>query len=162
MTHEIPTAWRTYEEVAVYLLNRFAAALGLEEVQGSQVVRGRSTGTTWRIEGKGVQSEGWGFLVVECRRYTTQKLKQESVAALTYRIQDTGAVGGILVTPIGLQEGAAKVAAAGKIIPVVLNADSTTTDHVLQFLNRTMIGASAKDGARASNGAEAVVIRGGR
>jgi restriction endonuclease len=157
MIHEQPTAWRTYEEVAVHLLDRFAAEFGLEEVQGVQSVPGRQSGTSWRLEGKGVHVGGQGFVIVECRRHTTEKLKQENVAGLAWRIQDTGAEGGILVTPIGLQEGAAKVAAAGKIIPVLLDAASTTTDYFLKFLNSTMIGASARDGARASDSAEVVV-----
>jgi len=157
MLNEQPSSWRTYEEVAVYLLDLFAAEFGLEEVQGTQSVPGHRSGTSWRLDGKGVLLGGQGFVIVECRRHTTEKLKQESVAAVAYRIQDTGAEGGILVSPIGLQEGAAKVAAAEKVVPVVMDAASTTEDYVVRFLKRTMFGASARDGAKASDSAEAVV-----
>jgi hypothetical protein len=44
MSHEKPTAWRTYEEVAVHLLDRLAAEFGLEEVQGRPVGAGASIG----------------------------------------------------------------------------------------------------------------------
>ena len=71
------------------------------------------------------------FVVVECRRYTTSRIKQEAVAALAWRIQDTGAVGALLVSPLGLQEGARKVAAAANVVAVVLNADATPQQFVL-------------------------------
>lgn len=76
---------------------------------------------------------GEGFIIIECRMYTTSKLKQEDVGALAYRIIDTGAAGGIVVSPLGLQEGAAKVAAAENIQTVYMDEDSTTTDYFLRF-----------------------------
>jgi hypothetical protein len=47
---------------------------------------------------------------------------------LAYRIIDTGADGGILVSPLGLQEGAERVAAAENIISVRLNEDCNRYD----------------------------------
>jgi hypothetical protein len=132
--------WRSYEEVAAYLLNEFASEFGLERVEGKQGIVGQRSGTTWEIEAKGFRQGDSGFVIVECRRYTNSKQNQEKVGGLAYRIIDTGAVGGIIVSPLGLQEGAERVAAAENIVNVQLNADSTQHEYVLRFLNKVMIG----------------------
>ncbi|MCA9372447.1 hypothetical protein KC726_06220, partial [Candidatus Woesebacteria bacterium] len=59
---------------------------------------------------------------------------------------DTGANGGIVITPMGLQEGAERVAKAENIQQVILHPESSTTDYVLKFLNKTMVGASFNSG----------------
>jgi hypothetical protein len=63
---------------------------------------------------------------------------------LAYSIIDTGALGGIIVSPFGLQEGADKVAAAEKIISVRLNADSTPTEFAFQFLKKLCLSIRGK------------------
>lgn len=133
--------WQSYEEVARYLLNRFAEAFDLGHVEDKQIVPGLS-GTDWEIDAKGVVEGGEGFLLVECKRYTTSKIDQETMGGLAFRIEDTAAEGGIFVTPIGYQEGAGKVAAYRDIKTVVLSANSTTTDYVLRFLNKVFVGVS--------------------
>lgn len=130
----------TYEEVATYLLNEFASQFGLTAVEGKQKVVGQRSGTTWEIDAKGIRAANDGFVIVECRRHTQSGQKQEQVAAVAYRIQDTGAKGGIIVTPIGLQEGGKKIAAAEGIVEVKMTPDSTTRQYMLQFLNKVMIG----------------------
>jgi hypothetical protein len=132
--------WRSYEEVATYLLNEFATEFGLERVEGKQGIVGQRSGTTWEIEAKGLREGDSGFVIVECRRYTNSKENQEKVGGLAYRIIDTGAVGGIIVSPLGLQEGAERVAAAENIVSVQLSANSTQHEYVLRFLNKVMIG----------------------
>jgi hypothetical protein len=132
--------WASYEEVAAYLLNQFASEFGLERVEGKQDVVGQRTGATWDIDAKGFRHGGSGFVIVECRRYTTSKQNQEKVGGLAYRIIDTGAEGGIIVSPLGLQEGAERVAAAENIVSVQLNEKSTQHEYVLRFLNKIMIG----------------------
>jgi hypothetical protein len=134
--------FQTYEQVAAFLLNGFAEHFGLKRVEGKQDMPGLMSGTTWEIDGKGVKAGGEAFIVVECRRYTASRLNQEALAALAYRIRDTGAIGGIIVTPLGIQEGAAKVAGGEGIVSVQLDPSSTTSDYVLRFLNKVMIGAS--------------------
>jgi hypothetical protein len=126
-------AWRTYEEVAQHLLNEFAVQFGLGHVEGKQIVPGES-GAGWEIDAKGVAVNGEGFVIIECRRHTTSKLAQESVAGLAYRITDTGASGGILVAPLDLQSGAKKVAGHSNIQHVILDPSSTTKEYVLCFL----------------------------
>jgi Restriction endonuclease len=136
--------WRTYEEVATYLLNQMAAEFGLEKVVANQSVRGLRSGTKWTIEGKGLADGGDKFVIVECRRYPSSKLDQESVGGLAYRISDAGASGGIIVTPVGLQEGAARVAAAENITTVILDENSSSTDYIIKFLNKIKVGVSGQ------------------
>ena len=149
--------WETYEEVAVHLLNQIASELGLERVEGKQDVYGSRSLTRWEIDGKGVEVGGEGFVIIECRRYTTSKQNQEKVAALAYRIIDAGASRGILVSPLGFQEGAKKVAAAEGIVEVLMDENSTHTDYVLQFLNKIFAGVSLA--AKATMTATATVVR---
>jgi hypothetical protein len=134
--------WKTYEEVAAYLLNQFAAEFGLSRVEGKQTVEGRRSGTQWEIDAKGVREGNQGFIIVECRRYTTSKQNQEKIGSLAYRIIDAGAEGGIVVSPFGFQEGARKIAEAENIVEVRLAPNSTPQDFTMQFLNKVMIGIS--------------------
>ena len=132
--------FESYEQVAQYLLDHFAEAFGLDHVEGKQTVLGQRSGTTWEIDAKGVRIGNDGFLIVECRRHTKSGLKQEELAAVAYRINDTGAKGGIVVSPLELQEGAKRVAAAENIVEVKLNADATKHQYILSFLNKVMVG----------------------
>jgi hypothetical protein len=145
MTAEEPTTWETYEDVARYLLEKMGdtLGLGLETVEGKQKLVGKS-GMKWAIDGKGVKTDGEAIVVIECRRYTTSKLKPEAMGGLAYRIGDVGAAGGIVVTPIGVQPGGEKIAKHEGIEIIHLDADSTTTDYVLRFLDKVFIGASVK------------------
>ena len=133
--------WKSYEEVAQDLLNQFAEHFKLGRVEGKQIVPGKS-GTEWEIDAKGVKSDGEGFLIVKCRRYTRSRLNQESMAALAFRIQDTGAQGGIVVSPLEFQSGAKKVAAASNVQHVTLDPRSTTSDYMMRFLDQIFVGRS--------------------
>ena len=132
-------SWKTYEEVATYLLRNIAAELGLERVEGKQSLHGNRSRTDWEIDAKGVRSGNEGFVIIECRRYATAQ-NQEKVGGLAYRIIDTGASGGIVVSPIGLQSGAEKVAASEGIVHIHLDKDSTPQQFYLQFLNKMFVG----------------------
>jgi hypothetical protein len=137
------TAWQTYEEVATYLLNSSAKEFGLKFVEGKQKIQGAS-GALWEIDAKGVREDNDAIVIVECRRHTTSPLKQEDVGGLAFRITDIRAEAGIFVSPLGIQEGAAKVAAATNIISVKLNANSTPTEFVFQFLDKLRLGITGK------------------
>jgi hypothetical protein len=133
--------WRTYEEVAQHLLSQFGEHFELKDIEGKQKVKGIRSGTDWEIDAKGRKADtNEMFVIVECRRHTSFGQKQEHLAGLAYRIIDTGASGGIVVSPLPLQEGAKKVSQAEGIVEVTLNKDCSTTDYVMQFLNRVMIG----------------------
>lgn len=145
-----PQQWRTYEEVATKILDRIRDALGLSAVEGKQSLPGLS-GTEWELDAKGIKQESDAFVIVECRRQTTSRIKQEEVAALAFRIQDTGAAGGFVVSPLGFQEGAQKVARSANIHSVLLNASATPQEFVLSFLGNlflslTGVKASAEAG----------------
>ncbi|SDY47309.1 restriction endonuclease [Nitrosomonas sp. Nm58] len=133
--------WQTYEEVAAYLLNQLSEHFGVGRFEGKQIVAGKS-GTEWEIDAKGCAEGGGRVIVVECKRHTKSGISQAITGSLAWTIQDVGADGGILVSPLGLQEGAKKVAAKANIVEVVLNQDSTTTDYMLSFLNQIHIGIS--------------------
>jgi hypothetical protein len=134
-------AWQSYEEVALYLLNQFAEHFQLGKVEGKQIIPGES-GAEWEIDAKGIKCDGEGFIIVECRRHTRSRLNQESMAGLAFRIQDTGAQGGIVVSPLDLQSGAKKVAAYSHVQHVTLDPRSTTSDYMMSFLNQIFLGIS--------------------
>jgi hypothetical protein len=117
-------AWADYEDVARYVLQRIGKRFGLADVQGKQLVVGRRTGTAWEIDAKGVRDGDGAIILVECRRHGS-RIHQEAVAAIAFRIQDTGAAGGIIVSPLPLQKGAKKVASATGIQHVKLRPEST-------------------------------------
>lgn len=134
-----PKKWASYEEVAAHLLDKFASHFGLGRVEGKQVVAGDS-GTEWEIDAKGCSDGDESFVIVECKRHTKTGISQAITGGLAWSIQDTGASGGILVSPLGLQAGAEKVAKKAGIIEATLNEKATTTEYVLQFLNQVCIG----------------------
>lgn len=120
-------------------MEQFADHFGLGHVEGKQLVPGAS-GTNWVIDAKGVKSDGGGIVLVECRRHTTSKLSQEQLGGVAFRIIDTGAQGGITVSPLDLQKGAKLVAAHANIVHVMLDPKSTTTEYVMKFLDKFFVG----------------------
>jgi len=140
---EVPAtpSWRTYEEVAVYLIRKMADELGLSSVDASQLMAGRAT--SWQLDAKGMCEDDDGFVLIEIR-HRSRKINQESAAAIAYRVKDTGARSGIVVSPFGFQSGAQKIAAAENIISMELDADSTVNQFVLRFLGRVMVGISGQ------------------
>jgi hypothetical protein len=134
--------WERYERVTAYLLDQFKEHFGLDSVEGKQAVSGSLSGTSWEIDAKGIRGGDEGFIIIECRRHTTSKQKQENLAALAYRILDTGAKGAIIVSPLGPQAGAQKIAEATNIISVRLAPESTIADFLMGFLNQVMLGVS--------------------
>jgi len=134
------TKWESYEQIAQFLLDQMAEQFDLSRVEGKQKVEGKRSGTTYEIDGKGIAKNGEGFVILECRQYTTSRQKQEDMAALAYRILDTGAKGGIIVSPLGVQEGARKIAEAENVVSVRLGENSTTKNYLLGFLNKIFVG----------------------
>jgi hypothetical protein len=130
-------AWQSYEEVATYLLKRFGKEFGLKFVEGKQKIQGSDT--TWEIDAKGIPEDGEGFIIVECRN-CKRKQNQKDAGALAFCIANTGAKGGIFVSRMGLQKGAAKIAKARNILSFKLRADSTPEEFAFQFLNKLCLG----------------------
>jgi hypothetical protein len=131
--------WEKYEIVAEFLLQRFKEEFGLSLVEGKQSIGLTSSGTSWEIDCRGVRVDDGGVVIIECRRYTTSKLSQEQIGGLAFRIIDTGASGGIVVSPLGLQAGAEKVAKANNIINVSLNAEANFSEFIMSFIDKIMV-----------------------
>jgi hypothetical protein len=132
-------SWRTYEEVAQDLLNQFAEHLGLEKVQGKQKILGQLSGRQIEIDGRGVKEGNTGFVILECKQYKG-RVDAGQAEGLAFRIMDAGAAGGIVVSPMGLQEGAAKIAASQSIVTVLLNREATAQEYAISLLNSVMTG----------------------
>ena len=133
--------WESYEQLAQFLLNEIANNFGISSVNGKQYIQGKKSGTKYEIDGKGVLENGEGIIILECRNYTKSRLPQEHLAALAYRIQDTGSKGGIIVSPLGLQKGAKKIAKVANIESVILKGDSSNNYIlILEFLNKIFVG----------------------
>jgi len=139
---KIVKKFEKYEQVALYLLDKFKDEFGLEEVQGKQSVIGIKSGTKWTIDGKAICEGNEAFLVVECKRYTTSKIKQDIISSVAYRIMDTRALGGIVVSPLGFQSGAKKIANKENIIEVHLSSESDNNNYLMSFLNQIKAGVS--------------------
>jgi hypothetical protein len=60
--------WRSYEDVAVYLLDQIASKLDLDRVEDKQKVIGKRSGTEREIDGKGVKVGNEGFVIIELLR----------------------------------------------------------------------------------------------
>ena len=134
------TTWKSYEEVAKYLIEQNAHEFGLNRVGDKQKIPGHRSGSCYEIDAIGIREGNEGFVIIECRKYTTSKQNQEKLGGLAYRIIDTGAAGGIIVSPLGIQKGATKIAASENILEVQLNADCTPKEFVMKFLDKLKIG----------------------
>jgi len=132
--------WESYEDVATFLLNQIAEEFGLERFEGKQMVTGKRSGSRWEIDAKGVSKNSEIFLIVECRRHTSSRQNQERIGGLAYGIIDSDAKGGIVVSPLGLQEGATRIAQAENIYNVILDENSSNTEFVLKFLDKVRVG----------------------
>jgi hypothetical protein len=149
--------WETYEQVGTYLLDTFAEEFGLDRVEDKQELPGHRSGTSWEIDAKACRQGSDGFVIVEFRRRTTSRQNQDQLGGLAYRIIDTGAEGGIIVSPLGLQEGAKKVAASENVVSVTLNENCNRHEYVMRFLNKLMVG--LQDTIKFRSYGEAVISR---
>jgi len=145
-----------YEQVTRAILEQCREQLGFKEVRPKSKIPGK-TGTRWEIDATCYRVESEGMILVECRRHTTRKIDQEQVAGLVFRIRDTGAEGGLVVTPLGFQEGAELVAKACKVTMATLNPNATEREYVLRIAEQLFIGVSAV-GASAVPGGVTVTI----
>ena len=103
------------------------------------------SGAEWHVDAKAIREDG-RTIIVECRRYPKSRLKQEAVAAIAHRVHDTGSAGGIIVSPLGLQRGAMKVASAANIVSIQLGPDATPESFRAKVFDTLIVGATASDG----------------
>jgi len=133
--------WSVYEDAARKVLADLRDKLGLIAIEGKQSLIGLS-GTAWEIDAKAWRDNHGVFLLIEARRHTTSGLKQEDLAAIAYRIEDVGASGGVVVSPLPLQQGAYLVARSAGIAHVRLMPESTTESYIAEFLGQRFLGVS--------------------
>src|SRR5262245_34344967 len=127
--------WKTYEEVTKAILIDLQTELGLWEVSEGRSYPGQA-GTTWNIDVSARREGSDDLVIFECRRQPTTRIKQEEMAAFAYRVRDIGAAAGIVVTPLGLQQGAELIAQAERIETILLNPDASVENYVAQLSNR--------------------------
>lgn len=139
MVKQVDKTWESYEEVAAFVLDQCAAQFGLAGFDGKQVIPGTS-GADWEVDARGWTKDGATFVVVECKKHTGTGISQALTGSLAYTIKDTGAVGGFLVSPCGLQSGAKKVAAAEGIQEIKLDPKSTTAAYFGEWLGKLQAG----------------------
>lgn len=130
--------WMKYEEVVRLLLHQYRDAFGLDRVGPKQKVPGDS-GTEWEIDVVAYGKDDGKLILFECRRYKS-KIKQEAVGGFAFRIDDTQAAKGYIVTPLGLQKGAEIVAQYKQIGCIRIPRDATAKNHIVQFLDKVFIG----------------------
>jgi hypothetical protein len=153
--------WQSYEDAASAVISDLRRELGLDSVEGRQRLQGAS-GTEWEIDGKAVLERQGGFLVVEARRHTSSGIKQEALAAVAYRIHDLGAQGGLIVSPLPLQQGAQLIASRENIDHIKLASWSTADNYLAQFMGRNFHKASVGSTATTTDHVEATVYRNGK
>lgn len=131
--------WLLYEDAARSVLNNIGAALGISGI-GPKVKMAGASGTDWELDATAWVEGQDGFLVIEIRRYATSRLKQEDMGAFAFRVHDVGASGGIIVSPLPLQRGAAVIAKSQGFTSVTLSKDSTPETYLAEFMGQKFQG----------------------
>lgn len=98
------------------------------------------SGTTWEIECKGVRFGSETLFFIECRRYTTSLLDQESLGGLTYRIRDSGAAVASSFRHWGFKKVPRRSRRQKTSSPLKLNPDSRPELYVARYLDQLRTG----------------------
>lgn len=128
-----------YELVTKKILENLRHHLRFDNVGGKEKYQGE-TGTEWEIDASCYRKDTDTLVLIECRRKTTRRIPQEEMAGFAFRIRDIGAGEGLMVTPIGYQKGAKKVAKAARIGMATLNPEATESEYILTIANRLFRG----------------------
>lgn len=124
-----------YERVAQVILNNLRDRLGFERVVGTTKPVGKRSGKKIQIDCTAYGLDGSKTLI-ECRKHS-RPIDVNQMRAFYYVVyRDIEADGGIIVSPVGFQEGAEAVAHAEKIDMFLLNADATEGTYTLQVGNQ--------------------------
>jgi hypothetical protein len=126
-------AWETYEDVARQLINDIKSYLGLSMVNPDKKKFPKKDGGRCEIDVSAYNMSDGKLVLVECRK-ENRRLIQEEVHGFAYRIQQTNAMRGIIVTTIGLQEGGVIAANGAKIQTIKLDPSSTLDNYIAQFI----------------------------
>lgn len=131
--------WCKYEDVVKQLIYDVRDFLEIGRVEGKQKIKGTLSSTEWEVDVVAYNARDEKLILVECKYRSHSKLSQEVLGGFAYRVMDAEADRGIIVTTIGLQEGASKVASASKIIELKLDPNSTSADYIAKIANQIFI-----------------------
>ena len=129
-----------YEWVTRRIFHDLREYLGIDRMSSDRTKHVGTSGAEWTVDASCYRIEDDTLVILECRRKTNSKVEQEEVGGLAYRFMDIGADMAYMVTPIGFQKGAQKVANANKINMVTLNADATDTEYILAVADQLFRG----------------------
>jgi RecB family endonuclease NucS len=130
-------SWRNYEATIRSLIDKLRSVknqLNLIKIEPKTKINGVS-GTIWEIDGIGYDADD-NLVPIECKLRSKYKISQSILASFAYIIKDIGATRGIIVTPIGLQKGAKKIAEHENIEVITLNQNATSNEFDLVLPDR--------------------------
>lgn len=130
-------SWRNYEAIIRNLIDKLRnvkSQLNLTRVE-PKIKIGGASGTTWEIDGIGYDANNKP-VPIECKLRSKRKVSQSILASFAYIIKDIGATRGIIVTPVGLQKGAKKIAEHENIEVITLNQNATSNEFDLVLPDR--------------------------
>ncbi len=131
-------SWKKYEQVTSFILNKLNDVkneLQLSRIEQKQRLKGKS-GNLWEVDAVGYDAVNGKPVPIECKLRSKDKIPQNALADFAYRIHDVGCERGIMVTTIGLQEGAKKIAITENIEIIKLNKNATADRFDLVLPNR--------------------------
>lgn len=149
--------WRRYEDAARAVLKAIGPALGISGV-GPKEKKPGASGTDWELDATAWVEGQEGFLVVEVRRYATSRLKQKDMGAFAFCVQDVGASGGIVVSPLPPQRGATVIAKSKGFACVRLSLDSTPDTYLAEFMGKQFHGVLVREVAHLQDHCSATVV----
>jgi hypothetical protein len=158
--------WRKYEDYTTQILNDERVHQYIEDyfglydlkVKPKDKLDGKKTGTKWEVDAYGYDINNQ-LTLIECKHYKSRFVEQNTIAAFAYIIQDIGARRGIIVTTLGLQSGAIKVAQAESIGLIQLHRNSTDSNFFVSFkLPEEHLGTSVGSFTDQFSGISAVTI----
>ncbi|QMS90988.1 restriction endonuclease [Nostoc edaphicum CCNP1411] len=137
---EKQTDWRKYENYTRKILSDDRVQKYLQEyfnlhnlkIKPKRKLIGKKTGTKWEVDAYGYNIDNH-LVLIECKHYEKRCVVQNVIAAFAYIIKDVEAQRGILVTTLGLQSGAIKVAKNENIGLLKVDYNSTEKNFVVHF-----------------------------
>lgn len=151
---ENQTSWEKYEEYTRIILNDRVVKQYLKQnynlfditIQPKKKFLGVS-GAMWEIDAYGYNNND--LILIECKHYKNNtKVEQNIVAAFAYIIRDLKAKCGIIITTVGLQSGANKVATHENIQIIQIHQNSTDKHFFIRFSkhNQSLLSITDKIG----------------
>jgi predicted helicase len=130
--------WERYEDVARQLIDDIKSYLGLSLVNEDKRKFKKKDGGECEIDVSAYNISDEKLVLVECRK-KKEPLSQEEVHGFAYRIQQMNTSRGIIVTTIGLQQGARLAADGAKITLIRLGVHSTKEKYIAEIIQQIFV-----------------------